>query len=408
MTKADSLLLAKYRNEVIKKQASPEDSLSTVEDIVASWGNSRLDNGEIKYAPDNSFKIITFILENCGAYCNSEWYSWMQYNLNGKTQIKSVDFSSIDTIYQLPEKKYLIIDSYGGRPASVLTVNCMNANLISFEGDSLVRHPIIYKNKKSFGFCQENGADMDKEPYIKYDTVSKKLLYHYANNYAYSKGIDIDTIRQGQFIYSRGHFILEKETIKVQDQSKLPTTINEWTENYKINRSDTTNIHIDRINEHQLVYDCVGCNSMYSEAIKVFSLTNGIKKQLLSLPTNGANLQKILLMKIKENNFIYIVTNETSGNSDGYLYYLDTTTMTAHKVEVEKSDTKLPKGYQAWGSYSYLDINDDATRITTSSQFIDTTSENRKGRIITYYQLDTLKKNQFVLKKTKREEQFDE
>ena len=403
LTKADSLLLLKYRNEVIRSQASEEDSLATVEEIEANWGNSRIDDGIIKYAPDNSFKIITFIFESCGAYCNSEWYSWIHYNLKGKEQVKKADFYTVDTIYQLPEKRYLIIGSHGGRPASVLTVNCITSNLISFEGDSLITHPIEYKNKRSFGFCQENGVDIDNQPYIRYDGAKKIVNYHYANNYAYSQGLDIDTIRQGQFIYSKGYFILEKETIKVQDNRKLPVKTNEWTEYYKIRSSDTVNIHIDMINRHQLVYDCIGCKSYGSDAIKVSSITNYVKKELLTLPINGAYLEKILLLKIQGNTFIYIVTNETSGNSDGYLYYLNTHTMTAYKVKVEKSDYKLPKGYEPWGSYAYLAINEDASKISTSSQFIDTTSENRRGSVTTYYKLYKIKNNQFILKKTKSE-----
>jgi hypothetical protein len=394
----DSLLLRHYRNEVIKLQASEEDSLDTVEVIEANWGNSNLDEGVISYAPDRTFKIITFIFESCGAYCNSEWYSWIHYNLKGKEQSEKATFNSIDTIYQLPDKRYLVIDQYGGRPASVLTVDCRDAVLLSFEGNSVVTHPIAYRKQENFGFCQENGADMEQEPYIRYDASKQLLKYHFANNYAYSNEVDIDTIRQGQFIYSKGYFILEKELIKVVNRQKLPAKTSTWTEQYKIRSTDTLNIHIARIKEQQLVYDCLGSKAAGSETINVSSISRAGKKKLLNLPLNGAYLEKIELLKLKGNYFIYVVTNETSGNSDGYLYYWNTQTMTAYPVAVEKSNPKLPKGCQTWGSYSYLAIDPQTKAITTTSQFIGTVDPNRRGSITTTYKLEKLKVNQFVIK----------
>lgn len=399
----DSLLLVHYRNEVIRSQVSEEDSLATVDEIAANWGNSHLDEGVISYAPDRSFKIVTFIFESCGAYCNSEWYSWIHYNLNGKERSEKATFSSIDTIYQLPDKRYLVIDKYGGRPAGVLTVDCRDAVLLSFEGNAVVTHPIPYRKQENFGFCQENGADMEQEPYIRFDASKQLLKYHYANNFAYSKEVDIDTIRQGQFIYSKGYFILEKELLKVVDRQKLPAKISTWTEHYKIRSTDTVNIHIDRVNEQQLVYDCVGSKAAGSEAINVSSISRVGKKKLLTLRLNGAYLEKIALLKLQGNYFIYVVTNETSGNSDGYLYYWNTQTRTAYPVAVEKSNPKLPAGCQTWGSYSYLSFDEQTKAITTTSQFIRTTDSNRRGSVTTTYKLEKLKANQFMLRGAKSE-----
>jgi hypothetical protein len=408
LTKADSLLLVKYRNEVIRSQGSEEDSTSTEEDIQASWGNSRIDYGVIKYAPDNSFKIITFIFESCGAYCNSEWYSWIHYNLKGKEQVRKIHCGSIDTIYQLPGKKYLIIDRYGSRPAGVLTVDCMSTYLISFEGDSLITYPIEYRGKQSFEFCQENGVDIDNDHYIRYDSVSKMLSYHYANNFAYSNELDLDTIRQGQFIFINGSFILEKETIRAQDNRILPVKSNEWTENYKIRSTDTVNIHIGMLDTNQFVYDCIGCDESFSNVIKVSVISNDLKKKLFDLPTNGAYLEKIVVMNLQGNNFIYVTTYETSGNSDGYLYYLNPASLTVSKVIVEQSKSNLPKGCEPWGSYSYLSIDEKTQEISSSSQFIDTTAENRRGSVIKSYKMEKLKDDQFIIKEVKDEVHFEE
>ncbi|OYU83685.1 MAG: hypothetical protein CFE24_10175 [Flavobacterium sp. BFFFF2] len=401
----DSLLLVKYRNEVIRSQVSAEDSLMTNKEIEANWGNSRLDQGEMKYAPDGSFKISTFVFESCGAYCNSEWYSWIHFKVNGKERVKKADFYTVDTIYQLPEKRYLVVGSHGHRPAGVLTVQCVTPQLISFLGDSLTVHPIEYKTqktgKRSFACCQENGVDIEQEPYVKYDAKTERLRYQYANNYAYSHNIDVDTIRQGQFVYSRGYFILEKETIQVLDRRSQLTQTHQWTENYKIRSSDTTNIHIGLINKRQLVYDCIGCASSYAMAIKVFILLKGGKKELLTLPTNGAYLEDIKLLNIRGNHFIYIVTNETSGNSDGYLYYLNPKALKAYPVKVQRSKAALPKGCTPWGSYAYLTINSDVSDISTHTQFINT-SNSKRGGVTTKYKLLKISSNQFVLKPSKR------
>ena len=406
----DSLLLVKYRNEIIRNQSAEEVLLMSEEDIEANWGNSRLDYGIINYAPDNSFKIVTFMFESCGAYCNTELYSWIHFNLKGKEQIKKVDFYSIDSIYQLPEKKYLIIGNHGHRPAGVLTVNCITSNLIFFDGDSLITRQIDYKNQKnytnSFSFCQENGADIAS--YLKYDGAKKILSYNYANNYSYSKKVDIDTIRHGQFTYIRGYFFLERETIKVQDNRTLPVKSNEWTEIYKLKDTDTSNIHINIINEHQLVYDCIGCNSYESEAIRVSSVTNYFKKELFTLPTNNAYVEKILLLEIQGNNFIYVATNETSGNSDGHLYYLNSDEMTTYKVKVEKSQNNLPKAYDFIGKYAHLEIDETTKEISTTFYIIDTASENRRGSVTTSYKLQKIKNNQFILKKAKSVTHFED
>ena len=408
---ADSLLLVKYRTEVIRSQVSAEDSLMSNEEIEANWGNTRLDQGEMKYAPDGSFKISTFVLESCGAYCNSEWYSWIHFKIKGKEQVKKADFYTVDSIYQLPEHRYLVVGSHGHRPAGVLTVQCITPQLISFTGDSLTVHPIEYKTqktaKRTFEICQENDVSTEQAPFVKYDAKTQRLRYQYANNYAYSHDLDVDTIRHGQFVFSRGYFILEKETIQVLDRRRQPPKSHQWTEKYRISNEDSTNIHIGLLQGRQLVYDCIGCASSYATAIKVFALLKNGKKELLTLPTNGAYLADIKLLKIGKNHFIYIVTNETSGNSDGYLYYVNPKTFAVYPVKVPSTKGALPKGCTPWGSYAYLTINADGSDISTYAQFINT-SNSKRGGVTTKYKLLKISSNQFVLKPSKREVFEDE
>lgn len=232
LTESDSLTLDKYKYEIAKQFVVEHNADSlTNEQIDSILYESRLGfiDSKVTYSPDSSFKIFVIQLESCGGYCNSIWYSWTHFNIKNNEIIKTADFNdsnnnftTIDTIYILPDKKYLVIESSYARPASVLTVSCREAKLISFTTDSMLIHPIKYNNQDNFGFCQENGVQSNKQPFIKYDKNKKLLTYYYGNNYAYSNGIDTDTIRQGRFKYIKGQFILEKETITVR-----PPTDNE-------------------------------------------------------------------------------------------------------------------------------------------------------------------------------------
>ena len=217
LSKTDSLILDKYKYELEKEYVDDADSMTREQlDSIFYEGKTSFPASDVVYSPDNSFKIFTIELEGCGAYCNSEWHSWLHFNLKGKEKIKKVDFTEIDTIYKLPDNKYLIIEKSWGRPASVLTVFCLDAQLVSFSPDSMIIHPIKYNHQDHLGFCQENSVQSEKEPFIKYNKDKKLLTYYYGKNYAYSNGIDTDTLREGQFKYIKGQFILDKEKITVR------------------------------------------------------------------------------------------------------------------------------------------------------------------------------------------------
>lgn len=215
----DSLLLEKYELEMVGDYLEDIDSISKEElDSILVENRMQIVDRRVTYAPDKSFKIFTIQMESCGAYCNSNWKSWVHFNLNTKEKIEPIDLNTIQAIYKLPDYKYLVLDESGGRSGTI-SVSCESAHLISFSLDSIIKHPIIQsKPEDSFGFCQENGVDMEESPYIKYDVDKKQLVYLYGTNYGYSHDVDIDTIRQGQFNYSNGVFILEKENITVNDR----------------------------------------------------------------------------------------------------------------------------------------------------------------------------------------------
>ncbi len=218
----DSLILAKYIAELEKEYIEIDYTISREEiQQILSESRTNISDGVVVYSADSTFKIFTIEVEGCGAYCNSTWYSWIHYNLASSLEInRTIDVANVLSIHNLPDKKYLIIEESGGRPASVMTVYCQAANLISFSKDSMISHPILYHEEQQFGFCQENGVEMEDPPYIRYDESQKVMSYFYGNNYAYSLGLDIDTIFQGKFNYINGNFILESEKVIVNNREE--------------------------------------------------------------------------------------------------------------------------------------------------------------------------------------------
>lgn len=218
----DSTILSNYSYDLIRYYE--EDSTATKVQLDSLWQleyaqKTGFANSAVWYAPDKKFKIFVIELEGCGAYCNSEWYSWIHY-LNGKKEvIRKAGFHVIDTIVKLAKNEYLIIDQYSARPASVMTVSCQSARWFRLS-DTLVEKKIQYRGLDYFSYCQQNEVMLENEspPYVKYEKGF--LKYYYGNNYAYSHDKDIDTIRQGQFKYRKGQFVLTHESIQVNNREQ--------------------------------------------------------------------------------------------------------------------------------------------------------------------------------------------
>ena len=208
---SDSLILAKYKLEIMKKIYIDNDSTTA--------SKMNITDGAVIYSPDSTFKIFALEIENCCAvYCNPDYKSYIHFNLKKKEIIKEASFVPNTSIDILPDGKYLILEYSWGRPTGYISVECGSARVISFLNDSIITHPIKYRNKDSFWYCQE--VDVAVNPYIMYNVDKKLLTYNYGNRFDYNYGIYNDTIRQGQFKYLEGKFVLQKETIKVTKRHK--------------------------------------------------------------------------------------------------------------------------------------------------------------------------------------------
>ena len=213
----DSIVLAYYKRQIA----------SQFIDSVTLYSNSELDsilwedrihirtNKTIRI-PKDAFRIYTFEVESCGAYCNSEWFSMLHFPFENKIRSTEINLNSVDTIHELKDGTYLIIDQSSHRPASVYTIFCKNAYQFSLHPTSKTES---FTLEKIMGFCQENGVELEENPNIKFDDSTHSLHYQYGNNYAYSHGIDTDTIRRGAFKFKNGRFERVFEDVNVLGQN---------------------------------------------------------------------------------------------------------------------------------------------------------------------------------------------
>lgn len=228
----DGWLMKNYSLEVKRHVLDDNGKLSNKQIEKAFEETGFYINTTVTYAPDSTFKIFVVEATGCGSVCNSEWYSWVHFNLRGKETIIKPDlnsngqdtggFTSIEAIYQLPDKRYLLFESSYGNAAPVAGYHYDHARIISFDAHRMIRHPLKYNGRQSFvGVTSSPREDEDWNPYLRYDTATKMITFMYGQNYGYPSGADIDTIREGRFRYTGGEFLLEKEVITIIDRRSI-------------------------------------------------------------------------------------------------------------------------------------------------------------------------------------------
>ncbi|WP_343533516.1 hypothetical protein [Pedobacter sp.] len=211
----DSLFLKKYECK-IKKEFVENAKTLTEEQLDSIFNETfpRIIDTKITYSPDSTFKIFTFTMEDCGARCNVFYYSWLHFNLKKqeKAQRLETQFKAIDSIYKIEENKFLIVDREVGAQHDV---TCLSASLISFAQNNIKIQTVKRKLNKDLSFCdQENETPNEKEPFIKYDSKKKRLIYSFRSYNLKQDGI-ADTVWQGQMKYLGNNFVLEKETFRI-------------------------------------------------------------------------------------------------------------------------------------------------------------------------------------------------
>jgi hypothetical protein len=189
-------------------------------------------DGKITYAPDSLFKIYIISGESCGMYCNpfSESYAYSADNVKLAFS-DEFSFTDITDIFTLPDNKYLVLQESWGRAASVLSVNCLRASLVSLRNDSLIFYLMIntdsaarfkneeynsddiYYERTGLSFCQESPGPVF-EPGVHYNPSTRELSYSFGRNYAYCCQVDTNALITGTLKYEAGEFKIMEHKLK--------------------------------------------------------------------------------------------------------------------------------------------------------------------------------------------------
>ncbi|MBD1363343.1 hypothetical protein IDJ77_05915 [Mucilaginibacter sp. ZT4R22] len=222
-TAADAILLKTYQMEILRSNLSDDgDTASTLTDVdvekQAEEINMDVRKGKVCYAPGNNFKLFNFELENCGGTCFSSWITFVHFKWHNKEFVKSLETMSVDTIYQLPDGKFLLLESGFEHPIQAYYAVRRAAKVISFLKDSILVHPISYHGTNGFTFRHDDDNQPRINTYIKYSPQEQTLTYQYISNNSYfGNAKNIDSLRRGTFSYQNGHFEFQSEKISVRE-----------------------------------------------------------------------------------------------------------------------------------------------------------------------------------------------
>jgi len=202
----DSLLLKQYE-------------LKIKEEYEITDGDNSYISSVVKYSPDNIFKIFSFEIETCGGnYCHESHKTWIHYNYLRKEYICELETKAIDTIYKMPDNKYLILDFGSDRPQSSITESYKSAYLLWFKNDSIIALQFLE-------IIQTNMVDNDDlDEFIIYNSKNRTLTYKYSSYPNDLLGVmDGDTLStyEGVLKYKKGEFIVQNEKITNRVNNKI-------------------------------------------------------------------------------------------------------------------------------------------------------------------------------------------
>lgn len=224
LNRKDALLIKNYELEVKKHIVEGGEKLAGKKLETAFRESGASIHTTVTYSPDSTFKIFVVKIESCGSSCNSEWFSWMHFNLHKKEVVLHPDFApegtgmffDIEHIYLLPDKRYLVFENISGSESANRAHSCDKASVISFNDRNMNHHPLNDNGMNTFVGCtsfpREGGEEW--EPYLKYDTATREITYAYADE-GYTDELWIDTLHEGRFRYVKGGFFLEKESTTI-------------------------------------------------------------------------------------------------------------------------------------------------------------------------------------------------
>ena len=185
------------------------------------WLNRiRVSGGRVIYSPDSAFRIFIVNCESCGGYCNPFWRSWLHFNDGSGYVLNNPGFDDVDTVYRMPDGKYLVIESALFRTATDFTTS-FSAKLFSLTDYKLQWIPFpqtpsgkTVKNEPSGSFTTHQEYSSEKyKHFVQYDSVSGRLNYQHVIYLDPQQRIDYDYayVYSGYYQYTNGSFIHKNE-----------------------------------------------------------------------------------------------------------------------------------------------------------------------------------------------------
>ncbi len=97
------------------------------------------------------------------------------------------------------------------------------------------------------------------------------------------------------------------------------------------------NIIFGNLNGYELTYDCSECTQSLSGNITVNATKDGTKQMLFEITMASDYLSDITILPLIGEKFLYVETGHTSGNSEYYLYHIDSLTLASYMLQVDNS-----------------------------------------------------------------------
>lgn len=194
--------------------------ISLLYDMVYDENGSHSDIsiGRIIESPDKRFKIYQLEGSYTGAYTNEFWKSYLY--TDRKYYFRELELTEIDTVYVLPDNKYLIVHEHGIRVASVYGESRKYADLISITRREVQVNPIHtpsypwhYEEKDRERLELVCGGDSESHLLnIDYNSNNQTLNYEFSNNLLWCCDANDSTYTfSGTYKYIDGEFVHQIE-----------------------------------------------------------------------------------------------------------------------------------------------------------------------------------------------------
>ncbi len=179
------------------------------------WEEQRMKIGEsaVTWSPDSLFRICTVELIICGAYCNSEWYSWLHFNDGSGLVIKDIPFDVIVDIDIMKDGKYLVTETSWGR-SGVYSCSGIGSHLFSFSDHQIRYHripdpmPTDVPNDLSIGVY--SCTYMSDEAVLSYNAANNELTFHRCSDPGPFSEPDSISLYDGVLQYADTGFVVKK------------------------------------------------------------------------------------------------------------------------------------------------------------------------------------------------------